>query len=117
MPPSSSNVPTSDPKIDEMAKMLKTLTSKLARLKLEAKKPNRPVQEGGNRNPNQFKRPNNSPHIMQREKMNHEDQRSYPLSKIMLLKRWKKVRILKKIYAVIFNEIELPSSHLTQHEY
>jgi hypothetical protein len=67
--PSSSHPTTSDPKIEEMAKMLKTLTSEMARLKLEAKHPNRPVQEGGNRNPNQFRRPQNAPQVMQeREK-------------------------------------------------
>jgi hypothetical protein len=58
--------------------MLKTITSKLARLKLEAKQPNRPTQEGGNKNPNQFRRPQNALHIMQKERRNHEDQMISP---------------------------------------
>jgi hypothetical protein len=40
--PSSSNS-SSNSKMDEMAKMLKTLTSEMARLKIEQKQPNRPV--------------------------------------------------------------------------
>jgi hypothetical protein len=42
--PCYSNTTTSDPKIDEMDKMLKTLTSELARLNLEAKNLNIHVQ-------------------------------------------------------------------------
>jgi hypothetical protein len=61
-----------------MAKMLKTLTSEMDRLKMEIKKPGRPTQEGGYRNSNQFRRPNNVPQIMQREKRNQEDQRVFP---------------------------------------
>jgi hypothetical protein len=76
--PSSSHATTSDPKIDEMDKMLKTLTSELARLKLETKQPNKHVQEGGNRNPNQFRRPQNAPQVMQRERRNQDDQRILP---------------------------------------
>jgi hypothetical protein len=49
---SSSSNSTSDSKMDEMAKMLKTLTSEMARLKIEQKQPNRFAQEGGYRNPN-----------------------------------------------------------------
>jgi hypothetical protein len=49
--PSSSNS-TSDSKMDEMDKMLKTLTYEMARLKIEQKQPSRPAQEGGYRNPN-----------------------------------------------------------------
>jgi len=51
------------------------LTSELARLKLETKNPNIPIQEGGNKNPNQFIRPHNSPQVMQMERMNQDDQR------------------------------------------
>jgi hypothetical protein len=67
--PSSSNS-TSYSKMDEMDKMLKTLTSEMARLKIEQKQPNRPVPEGGYRNPNQFRRPNNVLHILPRERKN-----------------------------------------------
>jgi hypothetical protein len=44
--PSYSNS-TSDSKMDEMDKMLKTLTSEMARLKMELKQPSRPAQESG----------------------------------------------------------------------
>jgi hypothetical protein len=47
--PSSSHT-TSDSKMDEMDKMLKTLTSEMDRLKMEQKQPI--TQEGGYRNPN-----------------------------------------------------------------
>ena len=47
---------TYDSNMDEMDKMLKTLTSEMARLKME----------GGYRNSNQFRRPNNVPQILPR---------------------------------------------------
>jgi hypothetical protein len=74
---SSSNA-TSDSKIDEMAKMLKYLTSEMERLNMEKKQPSRPAQEGGYRNQNQFRRPNNAPHILPRERKNREDQKVFP---------------------------------------
>jgi hypothetical protein len=64
--------------MDEMAKMLKTLTSEMARLKMETKQPSRPTQEGGYINPNQFRRPNNVPQIFPRERRNQEDQKVLP---------------------------------------
>jgi hypothetical protein len=69
---------TSDSKIDEMAKMLKDLTSEMERLNMEKKQPSRPAQEGGYRNQNQFRRPNNAPHILPRERKNQEDQNVLP---------------------------------------
>jgi hypothetical protein len=75
--PSSSNS-TSDTKMDEMDKMLKTLTSEMARLKMEQRQPNRPAQEGSYRNPNQFRRPNNVPQILPRERKNQDDQKVLP---------------------------------------
>jgi len=66
-------------KLMKWLKMLKPLTKELARLKLEEKWSNRPIQEpGGNKNPNQFRIPQNDPQIMQRERRNHEDQRIFP---------------------------------------
>jgi hypothetical protein len=38
--------------MDEMAKMLKTLTSEMARMNMETKQPSRSTQEGGYRYPN-----------------------------------------------------------------
>jgi hypothetical protein len=75
--PSSSNS-ASDIKMDEMTKMLKTLTSEMARLNMEQKYPNRPAQEGGYKNPNQFRRPNNVPQILPRERKNQDDQKVLP---------------------------------------
>jgi hypothetical protein len=56
-----------------MAKMLKTLISEMARLKMETKQPSRPTQEGGYKNSNQLIRPNNIPQILTRERINPED--------------------------------------------
>jgi hypothetical protein len=75
--PSSSNS-TSDIKMDEMTKMLKNLTSEIEMLKMEQKQPNRPPREGGYRNPNQFRRPNNVPQILPRERKNQDDQKVLP---------------------------------------
>jgi uncharacterized small protein (DUF1192 family) len=75
--PSSSNS-ASVIKMDEMKKMLKTLTSEIERLNMEEKHPNRPAQEGGYRNPNQFMRPNNVPQILPRERNNQDDQKVLP---------------------------------------
>jgi hypothetical protein len=75
--PSYSNS-TSDSKMDEMDKMLKTLTSKMARLNMEQKHTSRPAQEIGYRNPNQFRRPNNVPQILPRERKNQDDQKVFP---------------------------------------
>jgi hypothetical protein len=75
--PSSSNS-TSDSKMDEMAKMLKTLTYEMTRLKIEQKQPSRSAQGGGYRNLNQFRRPNNVPQILPRERKNQDDQKVLP---------------------------------------
>jgi hypothetical protein len=61
-----------------MAKMLKTLTFEMVRLKMEQKQPSRPTQESGYRNPNQFRRPNNVPQILPRERKNQDDQKVLP---------------------------------------
>jgi hypothetical protein len=75
--PSSSNT-TYESKMDEMDKMLKTLTSEMERLKMEQKQPSRPAQEGGYRNQNQFRRPNNAPQILPKEIKNQDDQKVLP---------------------------------------
>jgi len=53
-----------------MTKNLKALTSEITKIKWETKNPNRPYQDVGNRNTNQFRRPNNVPQVMQRERRN-----------------------------------------------
>jgi hypothetical protein len=75
--PSSSNT-TTDSKMDEMDKMLKILTYEMARLKMEQKQPSRLAQEGGDKNQNQFRRPNNAPQILPRERKNQDDQKVLP---------------------------------------
>jgi hypothetical protein len=50
--PSSYNPTTYDPKLDEMTKTLKDLTSKITKMKWESKQPNKSFQGVGNRNPN-----------------------------------------------------------------
>jgi hypothetical protein len=89
----------------------------LARLKLEAKQPNRHVQEGGNKNPNQFRRPHNAPQIMQRERRNHEDQRIFPPFQNNVFEETEESDDVEENPAVLLNATELPTNHLTQHEY
>ena len=76
--PASSNSTTYDPKLDEMTKILKDMTSEIAKIKWESKQPNKSFQGDGNRNPTQFRRPNDAPQIMQRERRNDDDQRVVP---------------------------------------
>jgi hypothetical protein len=71
-----------------MTRTLKSLTSEIAKLKLETKQPNKPSQDVGNRNTSQFRRYNNTPQVMQRARRNVEDQRLYLLSRTMRLKKW-----------------------------
>ena len=61
-----------------MSKMIKGLTSKLAKLEMEGENVVRPVQEGGNRPPNQYRRPFQPQKILQRERRNNDDQRIQP---------------------------------------
>jgi hypothetical protein len=50
----------------------------MARLKMETKQPSIPTQDGGYKNPNQFRRPNNVPQILLRERRNREDHKFFP---------------------------------------
>jgi hypothetical protein len=62
--PSSSNLAESNPNLDEVIRTLKSLTSKITKLKWETKKPNRQYQDVANINKDQFRRPNNVPQVM-----------------------------------------------------
>jgi hypothetical protein len=73
--PASSNAATYDPKLDEITKTVKDLRSEITKLKWESKQINRSFQGAGNINPNQFRRLNDVPRIMQRERRNIYDQR------------------------------------------
>ena len=52
--PSTSNQQSVEDIIDEMSKMIKSLTSKLSKLDMEGKIATIPIQEARNRNPNQY---------------------------------------------------------------
>jgi hypothetical protein len=114
--PSSSNS-TSDSKMDEMAKMLKTLTSEMARLKIEQKQPNRPVPEGGYRNPNQFRRPNNVPQILPRERKNQDDQKVLPPFQNNAVDEEEDEDDTEEDPAVHLNDSESSPLHVTQQDY
>jgi hypothetical protein len=84
-----------------MDKILKSLTSKMVRMKMETKQPRIPTQEGEYKNPNQFRRPNNVPQILSRERRNQEDKKKILLFKIMQWKKLKKWMTLKMILQCI----------------
>jgi hypothetical protein len=114
--PSSSNT-TSDSKMDEMDKMLKTLTSEMERLKMEQKQPSRPTQEGGYRNQNQFRRPNNAPQILPRERKNQEDQKVLPPFQNNAVDEEEDEDDTEDDPAVHLNDSESSPMHVTQHDY
>jgi hypothetical protein len=114
--PSSSNS-TSDIKMDEITKMLKTLNSEMARLKMEQKQPNRPAQEGGYRNPNQFRRPNNVPQILPRERKNQDDQEVLPPFQNNAVDEEEDNDGIEEDFAVLLNDSESIPLHVTQQEY
>ena len=66
MIPPTSTSQTSESKIDDMAKLVRTLTTKLNKLELD-KNSNKPPQEG-ERNPNQCRRPF-APRFIPRERI------------------------------------------------
>jgi hypothetical protein len=103
--------------MDEMTKMLKTLTSEMARLKMEQKQPNRPAQEGGYRNPNQFRRPNNIPQILPRERKNQDDQKVLPPLQNNAVDEEEDNDGTKEDSAVHLTDSESVPLHVTQQEY
>jgi hypothetical protein len=107
----------SDPKLDEVNRTLKSLTSEITKLKWEAKYPNRPYQDVANINTNQFKRRNNAPQIMQRERRNVEDQRVVPPFQNNEVEEMDVGNDDRDVYAILFNETDLYPSHLTQQDY
>jgi hypothetical protein len=69
----SSDASGINPQVDELTKLLKSLSTEMEILKLEGRQTNRSPQDF--RNINNFRRPNNTPQIMQRDKRNREDQK------------------------------------------
>jgi hypothetical protein len=51
-----------------MTKTFKDLTSEIDKMKWESEQPNKAFQGAGNGNPNQFRRLNDAPQIMQKER-------------------------------------------------
>jgi hypothetical protein len=93
--PSSSNPTESDPKLDEMTRTLKALTSEIAKLKWEAKQPNIPYQDVANKNTNQFRRPNNSLKSCRGKGGMLKIRGLFPLFRTMKLRRWMRVMTLE----------------------
>jgi hypothetical protein len=100
-----------------MTRTLKSLTSEISKLKWETKQPNRPYQDVGNKNTNQFRRSNNAPQIMQRERRNVEDQRVVPPFQNNEIEDMDVESDVVDDVVVLFNETDLYPSHLTQQDY
>jgi hypothetical protein len=103
--------------MDEMDKMLKTLTYEMDRLKMEQKQPSRPAQEGGYKNPNQFRRPNNVPQILLRERKNQEDQKVFPPFQNNVVEVVEEEDDIEYDPAVHLNDSKSSPTHLTQYDY
>ena len=58
-----------------MTELIKGLSSKLVKMKIEGKNVNTYVQEGVNKNINQFRRPFNLQQILQRDRRKPEDEK------------------------------------------
>jgi hypothetical protein len=67
---STSGSSTSHPQVDELTKLVKSLSIEVERLKLEGKKSYRNSPNDENRG--NFKRPNNTPQIIQRDHRNKD---------------------------------------------
>jgi hypothetical protein len=70
---SSSDASGINPQFDELTKLVKSLFAEMERLKLEGRQRNINPQDFGNKN--NFRRPNNTPQILQRDQRNREDQK------------------------------------------
>ena len=60
-----SDASTTNPQVDELTKLVKSLSVEMEKLKLE----------GRQANINNFRRPNNAPQILQRDQRNKDDQK------------------------------------------
>jgi hypothetical protein len=115
--PTSSNRATFDIKLEEMTKTLKDLTSKITKLKWESKQPKKNFQGDGNRNHNQFRRPNDAPQVMQKERRNVDDQRVVPPFQNNHIEEIDVENDVVDYTTMLFNETYYYTSHLTQEEY
>jgi hypothetical protein len=97
-----------------MDKTLKTLTFEMERLKMKQKQPNRPAQEGGYINQNQFRRPKNAPQILPRGRKNQEDQIFLPPFQNNVVYEEEDEYDKKDEPAVHLNDSETSPIHVTQ---
>jgi hypothetical protein len=86
-------------------------------MKWDSKQPNKAFQAIGNRNPNQFKRPNDAPQIMQRERRNVDDQILVPPFQNNQIEEMDVDNDVMDDVVVLFNEIYFYTSHLTRQDY
>jgi hypothetical protein len=77
---STSDASATNPQVDELTKLVKSLSAKMEKLKLEGRQENMNTQDFGNQN--NFRRQNNAPQILQRDQRNIDDQKvQTPLQK------------------------------------
>ena len=74
MSPSTSRTKVEDNKMDDMTKLIKSLSAKISRLEMENKNQNMHVQDNDNKKPNQFRSTFN-PRFFPRDRRNNEDQK------------------------------------------
>jgi hypothetical protein len=67
---STSDSPVVHPQVDELTKLVKSLSAEMEKLKLEGKKNYRNTQNVDNRG--NFRRPNNAPQVLQRDQRNRD---------------------------------------------
>jgi hypothetical protein len=67
---STSDSSASHPQVDELTKLVKSLSAKMEKMKFEGKQGYKSTQNADNRG--NFRRPNTSPHILPREPRNRD---------------------------------------------
>jgi hypothetical protein len=97
-----------------MTKNLRDLTFEIAKIKWESKQPNKTFQGVGNRNQNQFIRPNDVPHVMQRERRNADDQKVVPPFQNNQIEEMDDDNDVVDDTNVLFSETYYYTNHLTQ---
>jgi hypothetical protein len=80
-------------------------------MKWESKHPNKYFQGASNRNQNQFRRPNDAPQIMQRERRNVDDQRVVPPFQNNQIEEMDANSDVVNGNYVLFNEIDYHTIH------
>ena len=93
------------------------MISEIAKTKWESKQPNRAFQGAGNKNPNQFRRSNDAPRIMQRERRNVHDQRVVPPLQNNQIEEMDEDSDVVDDVVVLFNETDFDTSNLTHQDY